>query len=105
MEYPIFGVETIKKKSRIYNYGSKPKERPGPFRAIATSTDKTYLGIISHDGIPGNPAMAHFHCAHKAEELEEGEVEEEEELEDEELEERKVEEEEPVGNDLAKIGG
>lgn len=98
MEYPIFGVETIKKESRIYNYGSKPRERPGPFRAIATSIDKTYIGIISHDGIPGNPAMANFHFVHKAEEpeerqdeeLEEGEVEEEvpEELEDEELEER-----------------
>lgn len=48
--------------------------------------------------MPGNPAMANFHCVHKAEEpkkledeeLEEGEVEEEvpEEREDEELEER-----------------
>lgn len=112
MEYPIFGVETVKKKLRIYNYCSKPKDRPSPFRAIATSTDKTYIGIISHDGMPGNPAMANFHCVHKAEgpeeledeELEEGEVEEEvpEELDDEELEEREVEEEEPVAKAVDK---
>ena len=57
-----------------------------PFRAIATSSDKTYSGIISHDGMPGNAAMANFHCVHKAEQPEE--------LEDEALE--KVEVEKPV---------
>lgn len=98
MEFPIFGVETIRKKAKLYKYASKPKERPGPFRAIATSTDKTYVGIISYNGEPGKPAMAGFHCVHKAEAEEPGE------LDDEELEEGEVKGEWAEGRDAGSKG-
>lgn len=72
----------------------KSKDRLGPFRVIANPTDKTYISIISNDGMPGNPARANFHGVQKAQEPEE--------LEDEGLEEEEVEEKEPVAIDLAK---
>lgn len=80
MEYPIFGTETIKKTLKIYNYGSKPKDRPGPFWVVPNSMNKTYIG---HDGTHNNPAG-------ELEELEDKELE---------LEEEEVEEEEPATND------
>lgn len=74
-EYPKFGAAKFQKKTppknRVYSYGSEPKDRPGTFRVIANSINKTYVGIINHDGTPGNPAGESFHCVHKAEESEE----------------------------------
>lgn len=64
LEYPnIWDRDSLKKNPpppRIYNYGLKPKNRPGPIRVIANSTDKTYIGIISHDGTTGNAAAGDF---------------------------------------------
>lgn len=58
-EYPV------RASGKDYNYGSKPKDRPGPYRAV-TNQNKTLKGVICHDGSPGNVAGGTFHrCTKK----------------------------------------
>jgi hypothetical protein len=45
-----------------YPFDTKPKARPGPFRAI-TNQNKSFKGVISHDGKDGNPNAGRFHRA------------------------------------------
>jgi hypothetical protein len=60
-EFPVLADD------RDYNYDSKPKDRPGPFRAI-TNQNKTFKGVICHDGEKGNVAGGGFHRAKDEEE-------------------------------------
>ncbi|OQE28989.1 hypothetical protein PENFLA_c004G07101 [Penicillium flavigenum] len=53
-EYPVMANETT------YPFDTKPKARPGPFRAI-TNQNKSFKGVISHDGKDGNPNAGRFH--------------------------------------------
>jgi len=53
-EYPVL------QSGDGYNYKKKPKDRPGPFRAV-TNQNKTFKGTICHDGEPGNVAGGTFH--------------------------------------------
>ncbi|DAA77092.1 TPA_exp: Ribonuclease [Trichophyton benhamiae CBS 112371] len=55
-EYPVF-----QQHHKVYNYNSRPKENPGPFRLIATKDSRHFCGIISHDGIGHNPNAGLFH--------------------------------------------
>ncbi|KAJ5611712.1 Guanine-specific ribonuclease N1/T1 [Penicillium herquei] len=45
-----------------YAFDEKPKQRPKGFRAI-TNQNKTFKGVICHDGENGNEAKGHFHRA------------------------------------------
>ncbi|KAI1082081.1 hypothetical protein F5B20DRAFT_578851 [Whalleya microplaca] len=55
-EYPVT------QKGGDYNFASKPKEEPGPYRGI-TNQDKTYKGTICHEGNKdtGNANHGKFH--------------------------------------------
>ncbi|EGE03885.1 hypothetical protein TEQG_02918 [Trichophyton equinum CBS 127.97] len=55
-EYPIF-----QQHHKLYEYDSRPKMDPGPFRLIATKDTRRYCGIISHNGIGHNPNAGLFH--------------------------------------------
>ncbi|OQD69427.1 hypothetical protein PENPOL_c002G00635 [Penicillium polonicum] len=55
-EYPVMST------GNTYNFDKKPKARPGPFRAI-TNQNKTFKGVISHDGKDGNANAGFFHRA------------------------------------------
>lgn len=43
-EYPV-----MQREGEAYNFDSKPKDDPGPYRAI-TDQDNEYQGVICHDG-------------------------------------------------------
>lgn len=45
-----------------YAFDKKPKLKPGPFRAI-TNQNKTFKGVISHDGKDGDSSAGRFHRA------------------------------------------
>ena len=55
-EYPVMPT------GDTYAFDKKPKAKPGPFRAI-TNQNKTFKGVISHDGKDGNPNAGYFHRA------------------------------------------
>ncbi|KAK2875607.1 hypothetical protein FQN49_001567 [Arthroderma sp. PD_2] len=55
-EYPVFQAEGAR-----YNFDSRPKDNPGPFRVIATAETRLYCGVISHDGENDNPNAGNFH--------------------------------------------
>ncbi|EGD87887.2 hypothetical protein H112_04359 [Trichophyton rubrum D6] len=55
-EYPLF-----QRHHKKYDYDSRPKQDPGPFRVIATKDTRLYCGIISHDGMGHNPNAGLFH--------------------------------------------
>lgn len=59
-EYPVQQLGTG------YNFGSKPKDDPGPYRGI-TNQNKTYKGTICHDGDKktNNANAGHFHLCKK----------------------------------------
>ncbi|OCL05609.1 hypothetical protein AOQ84DRAFT_413204 [Glonium stellatum] len=58
-EYPV------QQSGTGYNFDSKPKDDPGPFRAIANQ-NKKYKGTICHDGDKDtrNPNAGSFHLCH-----------------------------------------
>lgn len=66
-EYPVLASQDGKKQN--YNYDQKkPKQNPGPFRAI-TDQNKDFKGVICHDGDKGrdgrgNPNGGSFHRLH-----------------------------------------
>ena len=43
LEFPVFA------DGHLYNWNSKPKDDPGPVRAIYTSPGKDYCGVIGHE--------------------------------------------------------
>lgn len=45
LEFPVF------KDGHLYNAESKPKDDPGAARAIFTSPNKDYCGVIAHEGV------------------------------------------------------
>jgi ribonuclease/clavin/mitogillin len=55
-EYPVMST------GKTYDYHNKPKANPGPFRAI-TNQNKTFKGVISHDGENGKINAGGFHRA------------------------------------------
>lgn len=55
-EYPV------QQSGSGYNFNSKPKDDPGPYRGI-TNQNKTYKGTICHDGDEKNPNTGFFHLA------------------------------------------
>ncbi|KAJ5736872.1 Guanine-specific ribonuclease N1/T1 [Penicillium malachiteum] len=55
-EYPVMPT------GPAYPFDTKPKTRPGAFRAI-TNQNKTFKGVICHNGENGDPAKGYFHRA------------------------------------------
>ncbi|EFR00782.1 hypothetical protein MGYG_03786 [Nannizzia gypsea CBS 118893] len=55
-EYPVF-----MEQHKLYDYDSRPKMNPGPFRVIATKETRLFCVIISHDGQGTNPNAGNFH--------------------------------------------
>lgn len=47
-EYPV------SRDGKPYNFASKPKDNPGPFRGI-TSQNKRYKGTVCHNGVERDP--------------------------------------------------
>lgn len=50
------------KNGSNYAFDRKPKDNPGPMRAIANEK-KNLQGVISHNGEAGNPNAGRFHRA------------------------------------------
>ncbi|KAF8850065.1 hypothetical protein BDZ45DRAFT_208989 [Acephala macrosclerotiorum] len=65
-EYPVF------QNGNSYNYNSKPKDNPGPFRGI-TNQNGNYRATICHDGAGTNPNAGNFHLCEEEDEEDEDE--------------------------------
>ncbi|KAJ5350668.1 Guanine-specific ribonuclease N1/T1 [Penicillium brevicompactum] len=55
-EYPVMS------DGSNYDFDERPKPNPGPFRAI-TNQNKTFKGVIAHDGKDGRTNAGNFHRA------------------------------------------
>ncbi|KAK9847833.1 Guanine-specific ribonuclease N1/T1 [Penicillium brevicompactum] len=55
-EYPVMS------DGSNYDFDERPKPNPGPFRAI-TNQNKTFKGVIAHDGKNGRTNAGNFHRA------------------------------------------
>lgn len=55
-EYPVMA------SGKTYAFEKKPRANPGPFRAIVNQ-NKTFKGVIAHDGEGTKPNAGRFHRA------------------------------------------